>query len=682
MLIPFIVGIMWQWHLQIDVSIIVISLTGFTTAIVLFSFLPLAIQYYLKVLQGLLLQLLLASLGALVSWNQDIRHHENWYGHHYNDSSYIIATITEPIEEKNKTYKAIVSIDHISNTASVITTKGKLICYFSKDSVSRLLDYGDRVLIHKKLQLIRNQGNPGAFNYQEYASFQGLYHNVFLQQKDWIMLKGKNEEIFERFLIRSRRSILSILKKFCNEDKDALGIAEALLIGYTSDLDKDIIQAYSNTGVVHIIAISGMHLALIYMLLVMIFSRLPVIKRSKLIRVILILACLWLFSLLTGGSASVLRSAVMFSCITIGKNFIRKSTIYNSLAVSAFLLLWFDPCFLWDVGFQLSYLALIGIVMFQKPISGIVFIKNKWLNQVWQLIAISIAAQIFTFPICIYYFHQFPLLFLIANLIAVPLSSVILYFEIGLLTFSWVLIVATLLGTATSWLVIWMNKIIVIINSLSFAVWDQLPASIFSTALLYGTIIGLGEWLLNKRKQFLFVAILCILCFTADHAIKGWMQFQQNKIIVYNVSQHRSIDFISGHHFQFYGDSTMTADRSLQKFHLLPSRTLYQATRTSMPIEKFFHSGMFYQFCGKKIVIINSSVNFSSSIPPIAVDLIIISGNPKLSIASLAHVLKADLFVFDSSNSLWKIDKWKQECSGLHLPCYSVPEKGAFILDF
>ena len=187
------------------------------------------------------------------------------------------------------------------------------------------------------------------------------------------MLPEKHINHFNQFLFTSRQNILNVLHENLQGKDDQLSIAEALLIGYTQDLDKDLVQAYSNTGVVHIIAISGMHLGLIYVMLVWIFNRIPYIKKLRILRVILVLSGLWLFALLTGGGASILRSAVMFSCIVIGENFGRKTSIYNSLAASAFILLCVNPFYLWDVGFQLSYLALSGIVIFQKPVYHLTF---------------------------------------------------------------------------------------------------------------------------------------------------------------------------------------------------------------------------------------------------------------------------------------------------------------------
>jgi competence protein ComEC len=509
LLLPFIAGIILQWYVQISLPIIVLAVFSFIASSATFYFLPLSFRYKLQPLQGFLINVLLLALGLFVTHQKDLRNSNAWYGNYYHDSGYLLATIEEPLIEKAKSYKATVIVEAFISHNIAINCTGKLLLYFSKESSMPQLKYGDRILFHKDLQPIKNSGNPGAFNYERYAAFQQVFHNAFLKEKDWVLLPGKKIKGFKQFIFSARGHILNKLRNNISTGKDELGIAEALLIGYTNDLDKDLVQAYSNTGVVHIIAISGMHLGLIYVLLVWLFARIPLVKRSKLLQVILILSCLWLFSLLTGASASVLRSAVMFTFITIGNNLAKKFSIYNSLAASAFVLLCYNPYFLWDVGFQLSYLAVVGIIVFQKPIYNSFYIKNKWVDNVWKLMAISTAAQILTFPICIYYFHQFPNLFLITNIIAVPLSSIILYAEIFLVAFSWLPFAGEYAGRLVGWLVWLMNKIIIAVNNFPFAVWDEIPANILSTWLLYAIVIGISAWLINKNKAVISILIAC-----------------------------------------------------------------------------------------------------------------------------------------------------------------------------
>jgi len=682
LLIPVIIGILLQWYIQFDWEQILLAAVCFAIAFTAFQLLPLVLRFKFQTLQGFLINLLLIVLGLFITYQKDIRHRENWFGNIYHDSDYIIATINEPLLEKNKSYKAEAVVDNILHNDTVKNTAGKIIIYFEKDSANELsLKYGDKILISKKLQEIRNSGNPGAFNYQRYSAFRQIFHNVFLKKNDWLLLDGKNINPFNQFLFTARRNVLNILQKNMQGHDDQLAIAEALLIGYTQDLDKDLVQAYSNTGVVHIIAISGMHLALIYVMLVWIFNKMPFIRKSKIIKVIFILSCLWLFSLLTGGAASILRSAVMFSCIVIGENFGRKTSIYNSLAASAFILLCYNPYFLWDVGFQLSYLAVLGIVIFQKPIYHLLYIKNKWVNKLWALVSVSLAAQIFTFPVCIYYFHQFPTLFLFTNIIMVPLSSLILFVEIFLIALAWMPFVGSLIGKLTWWLVWLMNKIILWFNDLPFALWDRISASVASTLILYAFIVCAGYWLLNKSKTALRLSLLLLLGFVILTGYTKWQTAIQQKLIVYNVPQHQSIDFINGNTYKFIGDSVLLADGMLQNFHLKSGRIALQLNKKVDSIPALHQNNHLYQFNNKKILLIDQTIVFQPAEQKINIDYIIISKNQKLYIPQLAQVFNCNQFIFDGSNSLWKIAKWKKDCEQLHLRCYSVSEEGAFIMD-
>ncbi|MEO6733852.1 MAG: ComEC/Rec2 family competence protein [Ferruginibacter sp.] len=680
LLVPLMAGIILQWYVQFSLLFCITSIISFLIAFLLFFLFPLSVRFKLRPLQAVILNLLLLSFGLILTWQKDVRHNSNWFGRFYQDSDYLLVIINEPLVEKAKSFKADGYIEAIIHNDSVIESKGKILLYFSKDSLPPL-QYGDKILINKNLQQIKNSGNPGAFNYERYAGFQGIFHNVFLKEKDWVKLDDKKINRFKQFLFTARENILLTLKKNISGSKDELGIAEALLIGYTNDLDKDLVQAYSNTGVVHIIAISGMHLGLIYLLLVAIFKKMPLLNRSKILQVLLILGCLWLFSLLTGAAASVIRAAVMFSFITVGTSFKKRSSIYNSLAASAFVMLCYNPYFLWDVGFQLSYLAVVSIILFQKPIYNWWYIRNTWGDKAWKLAAISLAAQILTFPICIYYFHQFPNFFLLTNLIAVPLSGIILYAEIALIAFSWIPYAGMFIGKAVTFMVWLMNKIVLWLNEVPYAVWDGLPSSVLSTWLLYAVVIGFSAWLINKEKSMLSRALLFLLAFVGVLAYNDWQIQKQQKLIVYNVPQHRAIDFINGNQFNFIGDSILLQDGMLQNFHLKPARISLQLNENRDSLTNLFHQSTFYQFNDKRILLIDKPLAFDSVPQKTAIDIIIISKNPTLRIAQLASVFDCQQYVFDASNSLWKIGKWQKDCEELHLRSYSVSEKGAFVFD-
>jgi len=680
LLLPFMVGIILQWYIYFQPSYIIVCTTSFSVAAFLIYFLPTSVRYLLRFMPGALIHCIVASIAMLITWYNDPRHQSAWYGNNDDSNSFLVIRINEPLVAKANSYKAIGIVETVINENGAIHTNGKLLLYFSKDSLLPPLKYGNKILVQKRPQQIKNSGNPGAFDYRRYASFQQVFQQVFLKKEDWKLLSGVQSTTFRGLLILARENIIKLLKRYIQGNEE-LSIAEALLIGYKEDLDKDLVQAYSNTGVVHIIAISGLHLGLIYFMLTWILNRIPLIKRSKHLKSFLLIASLWLFSLLTGGAASVLRSAVMFTTIVIGQSYFKKSSIYNSLCSSAFILLCYNPYFLWDVGFQLSYLAITGIVAIQQPIYRMLYIKNKWINKVWQMASVTIAAQLLTFPVCLYYFHQFPTVFLFSNLVAVPLSTLILFSEILLMIFSWNPFIGIYAGKAITWMIWLMNRVIRLFNDLPYSLIENVYADLVTTWILYGMIVFFCGWILYKNKLLLKLSLITLLLFTALHVYSKVKLNQQKKVIVYNIPRHTAVDFIYRSEYLFYGDSVLEEKGMLLNFHLKPARIACRLQNRMDSIGDLVHNGNLWKFGKKKLMILDSPVMFEPLVQKIYVDALIISKNPKINIAPLLSAIQPSVIVFDASNSLWKIAQWKKECEQLHLSCHSVPDKGAFVLN-
>ena len=680
-LLPFLIGIIIQYYFEPPYYII-LSLVGIATSLYfIFAVIPLAYRYSFQWIQGVLISLIIFFAGMMTVWQKDVRNDSNWFGHLYNDSSSLIIKVNEPLIEKDKSFKAEGRVETIIKNGRGKNVTGKILLYFSKEDLMQLPKYGDKILISGGLQLIKNAGNPGGFNYSRYMAFQQTFYQVFLKQSKFVLLNLHNENALYSFIYNARRKVINILQEFVKGNKKVTGIAEALLIGYKEDLDKDVVQAYSNTGVVHIIAISGMHLGLIYAVLVWIFLRLPLIKKSTAIRVVTILTCLWLFSLITGGSASVLRSAVMFTCILIGKEFFKQSSIYNSLAASAFLLLCYDPFLLWDVGFQLSYCAVVGIVWLQKPIQNLFYSKHKPLQYLWQMCSVTIAAQVLTLPICIYYFHQIPTLFLITNLICVPLSTVILFAEILLIFLSSISVVGALLGKFIYVLTWFMNFIIDKCNNLPLSLIDKIYATPTTTAVLYLFVFAAAAGFLQFNKKLIMISLLFFSFFIGIWSYGKINLIQQKKIIIYNVSRHTAIDFVAADKYFFLGDEEFKTDGALQNFNLKPARISLQVNQSRDTLKSIQHSKILWQFYSKKIMIIDTTLSFASIQNKIKVDVLLITKNANVDISNITSSVMPRCIVFDASNSLWKIAQWKKQCSLLHLPYFTTAEQGAFILD-
>lgn len=680
LLTPLIFGIILQWYFTFPVELILISICCFVLSFALINLLPITIQYKVKYIRATLLHLIIISIGLLITWQRDLRNHKNWYGYHLTDSSRLWLQINEPVAEKNNSYKTTATVKYVINDSQPVPVNGKLFLYFSKDSGFSAPLYGDNILINNNLQWIKNSGNPGAFNYKQYAAFQQCYQQAFVQKTDWKNLPLKSGNSFSSFLFNTKKTVVNILKKNI-KGRDEQAIAEALLIGYKEDLDKDLVQAYSNTGVVHIIAISGLHLGMIYLLLSWILNHISFLKKRKLLNAIILINSLWLFALITGGAASVLRSALMFSFLVIGKSFFKNYSIYNSLAASAFLLLLYNPYFLWDVGFLLSYLAVTGIVALQKPLYRLWFIRNKYLRKTWELISLAIAAQAATFPLCIYHFHQFPNLFFVTNLFAVPLAMVLVYGELLLVVISAIMPLASALGILIGKIISLLNFLIRFINELPFSVWDNIHATILSTWILYLVVFSAAIWLVNKEKKMLSVSLILLLLFLSLNGISKWQGMHQKKLVVYDVPKHSALDFLYQDRYFFIGDSVLNEDGLLRNFHLKPSRIMLQSTKPMSQTNIIHHNDYLWQFLDKKVFKVDTAISLEAIEPKIKVDILLLTHNAKASIENLVTALEPSIIVFDASNSLWKIENWKKECEQLALPFHSVPDKGAFVLD-
>ena len=678
LIIPFIAGILIQAHLDIHLSYLLFTAGLISAVLRAFTFFPVAIKYKTRALAGLGINVLIACIAALIVYNKDIKHAKDWIGNIKQDSISILATVQEPLIEKAKTYKAEAAVEAVQINGVWKPFKGKIIAYFSKDTNAIKLNYGSQVLFTKTLQEIKNAGNPGAFDYKQYNAYQDIYHQVFLKANEYAIPDTKNENRFTKWLLAVRSWVINKLQQYIEGDKEA-GVAEALLIGYRNDLDKDLVQAYSNTGVVHIIAISGLHLGMIYFVLMRFMNLFKNRNWSRWATPILILSVLWIFTFLAGAAPSILRSAVMFSFIVIGQTINRKSSIYNTLAASAFVMLCINPNYLFDIGFQLSYAAVVSLAAFAKPIHNWFYTKNKSLDFLWSLASVTLAAQVLTVPIIFYSFHQFPTLFLITNIFIVPLSTIILFAEILLLAISFIPVAASYAGIATGWLLHIMNSFIENINSLPIAVYGGIQISISETILLYAAIIALSLWLLNKNKALLFAGLAAVFVFIIMNAFENFYLRQQQKIIVYNISKMPAIDFISGYDYAFVGDTALLQEGYLQNYNLKPSRTLYKIKEKNN-LENLYIGYPFIQFLDKKILLVDKPFKFTGP-DKIALDLIVISRNPRLYIQDLANTFDCKQFVFDASNSSWKISQWKKDCDSLHLRHHSTAEQGAFIMD-
>lgn len=678
LVIPFVAGIIVQWYGHVPGVAAWTMLTASFMGLFIFSLFRLSQQYRLQWLNGLWLHTLLAAAGMLVTWHKDIRHHSDWISKLYSEGNTIVATIEEPLQEKPHAYKALASIQAvIRSNGEMEITKGNVLLYFGKDGTLPSVQYGDQLVIFKALQSIKNSGNPACFDYQGYCAFRNTFHQVHLQHGDYVSLKIKNDNVLKKFLFEARAHVVKILQLYIPSRREA-GLAEAMLIGYKDDLDKDLVQSYSNTGVTHIIAISGLHLALIYWILTLVVKPLHKTRVARWLNPVIIIGGLWLFTFAAGASPSVLRAALMFTCLVIGNSLSRRSSVYNSLAASAFLLLCIDPFWLWDVGFQLSYAAVLSIVLFMKPIYNCWFVKNKLADHVWSLCAVTLAAQLLTVPMTVYYFHQFPNLFILTNLVAVPLSTLILGGELLLCAITWLPYAGEAAGWCITQLIRLLNSVIEYAATIPYAVWDGLQIHVSQALLLYLIIAALSGWIWYKHNWLLHSALSACLLFTTIRACSFRQASQQQKIIVYNIPRHSAIDFIAGRQYYCVADSALMANEATQNFHLKPSRIFHRINPVTQ-LPGLLAADNFFLFGKHTLLLVDSAISLPALAEKIPVDWIVLSNNARVYIRQLIQTFACRQIIIDGSNSRSAISRWKKECSQYGITVHAVTEEGAFV---
>ena len=388
----------------------------------------------------------------------------------------------------------------------------RVLLYLAKDSCSAPLNEDDQLICRGIPQPIENNPVAGSFDFKAFCARRHIQARIYLRNGDFRVI-GRRAGLLHAWLNQGRRRIIALIRQYIPAP-DAAGLLEALLVGYSQDLDRSIVADYNSTGVVHIIAISGLHLALIYSLLQFLLQKLSDRGVAGLIKTLLILAALWIFSLLCGASPSVLRSAIMLTLTLSGQRIQRPLTGLNGLSAAAFLLLSFNPWWLWDLGFQLSFLAVLSLLLFARRLHELIPLKNKLLASLWKAASVSIAAQILTTPVCLFYFHQFPNYFLPTNLIAVPLSSLVLLLGIITCCLAWYPALAGIAGKICTASIHLLDGLIRYFSTLPHAVWHTGLFNFVELTAMYALIVCAAQWLIQKKTGWLIAFLAICLLFT------------------------------------------------------------------------------------------------------------------------------------------------------------------------
>ncbi|MEZ4800136.1 MAG: ComEC/Rec2 family competence protein [Flavobacteriales bacterium] len=509
--IPLVLGVVFQliWPVKPIVSTVILICCLSLLAFAIYH--PKMKSIRFRGHQGLVYATVFAGTGCWVGSMTHPAHHPFHYLVRQTENCYYdITLISEP--KVNAYYTSVeCEVNHISpNLDYWMESKGKLLLQFKTDSITEKLEVADRMIIRvDSLQKHQQPPYEGAFDYGKYLIKKGIYRRVELKSGKWQMLPEKDISWKQHFVF-FRKRITGLLDRY-NVPKARQGVIEALIWGKKDELDKDLLKEFSDAGVVHILAVSGLHVGLVYVVISYIVFSFFKANRGRWPRFIFTTVGLWTYAILTGMSPSVMRASAMFTCLIIVEQFHQSKDNYNILSASAVLLIVLDPSVITETGFHLSYLAVLGIMTMQKPIEGLLFIKNKWLKKLWALTSVSIAAQLSTLPIILYLFHQFPNYFIISNLIIIPIATLVLYFGLAFFAFAWFESVGHLLNNITNSLVQVMIDLVRWMNSWPYSQTENIQITFIQCLLLFPIMIFAFQYLFRKKKYALFALLMCIL---------------------------------------------------------------------------------------------------------------------------------------------------------------------------
>ncbi len=485
--------------------------------------------------------------------------------------------VSQPTHKGNF-HKSVVEISQVKDSIWRPLTY-RINLYLKTDSV--LYNYGDVILVQGNAIELNPPQNPDEFNYKRYLSFLTIYQQHFIEPASIRVVSSGNGHTMIAASLKLRSRFSRLLDDYIKEPKE-VAIAKALLLGNKSELDDEIIDTYAASGAMHVLAVSGLHVGIIYAIILWLFSLLPKQHQKKWLIAVISIPLLWGYAFITGLSPSVLRAVTLFSIMAIGSSFNRRTNMVNLLAVSAFILLVFKPYLLMQVGFQLSYVAVLGIIFIYPQIRKLWLPSDRFRIFFWDVISISIAAQIATFPLSILYFHRFPPYFLISNLLVIPAATIIVGVGIAFFVFSYFTIVTQWLGWLLGSIIGIVNYALKFIYELPGSNLNTIYLNVPQTWALYMLIIFLFLYVVYKNLYWAKWASFSLVVFSVLIGYRWVHNNQLKQIIAYRMSKHYAIDLIQSGQLVSVMDSGLVNKPSKIRFHINPNRLLTGANKPNI----------------------------------------------------------------------------------------------------
>ena len=643
LLLPVIIGIiLWHKLPQLNFSMLIPAIIGLAMMLLSF-FIIKKKQYSLRWVFGGGLFIFLISL---THFQYDKQAVNSTHEYTINDTAnYYIGTIIDIPELKPRSVACNVKLSAPYNK--------KVILYFKQTNKSLQLQPGDEVVFYSNLGPFKNFGNPDDFDYANFMKIRGFSSTGYVAANDW-QSTGNQSNTITCVSQRIRAKALIFYKSFELTD-DAYAFISALTLGYKNDLTDDLQEAFRVSGTAHVLAVSGLHVGIIYIVISTIFSFLGNRGKPYLLRQCLIIIVLWGYVFIAGMSASVVRAAIMLTINCIGNIYNRKGFTLNTLCAAAFLILIYSPITLFDISFQMSFGAVYAILFFQPKLQKMYNPSNKIVKYLWNLSTVSLSAQLGVFPLVLHYFGTFPIYFFITNILVVPLVSIIIYTVTPLIILSFPIFINSIffefIRTTFQWIIKTLVditfQIVYFTETLPFSQLTDLNISAFQTILLIGFIMLFTYWLFNKHSRSLILSLTLIWVFLLIKSY-NYSQLKQPELVVFNNRYQSEIAL-------FY--------RNKRHFIEIPENGLVPHREKSI-----------YRLS-------DISLLSNTSEDRIKLDILILSDHSHFSLEKILAIFNPSIIILDSTLPSYLSKKVTDQCKLIGIEVHDVTKDGAFSVE-
>ena len=660
-LVFLILGIGIQFYTQIWTF-------GFLKLFLVLLFLAISLFVFRKKKGSTIIAIILFfSIGVSAVYIQDARNFKNHYSHFYKEETKVVLRISKVLKPGFYQDKYVAEVVQM-HTAK---TRGAVLLNIQKDSLQELLVIDDQISVNTEFRTISPPLNPNQFNYKEYLAKQGIYHQLFIKSTQFLQLSNAASSLLGvsgKFRNKIRQSLLKH-----NFKRDELAVITALLLGQRQDISKELLTDYASAGAIHILAVSGLHVGIILLILSFLFKPVEKFKNGNYLKALCIVLLLWMFAFIAGLSASVVRAVTMFTFLAIGQSLQRKKVVEFSLISSMLFLLILKPMFLFDVGFQLSYLAVFGIIWVQPKLVTLynpMFLIDK---KVWQLITVSIAAQVGILPLSIYYFQQFPGLFVLSNLIIIPFLGAILIGGILVIFMSLLNILPTFFALMYGYVISLMNDFVSWVAAQEQFLIQEISIS-FAMMLGYYLLIFSGAlYLIKKNPRKLIYFLVVVLLIQSLYFFERRKAIEKESLIIFHKSKYSIVMKRIGLKVKIqHNIDTLKSNQ----INIIKS---YIAAEYIEYIENVNFKN-FIKFKKKNILIVDSLGVYQLN--KLAHPIVILQYSPKINLERLIHRLKPSLIIADGSNYKSYANNWENISIKNKIPFHDTRKKGAFKLEY